>query len=554
MKQTILKRARRWAQGLLIAAVAMSETACTPDRQDDGPLPPPELRNIRALGRIKRVDLVWERGDALFFEIERRGPGEKEFHRINKLLWTTDIYSDYLGKTAGSYAYRARAVFVAGTTNIELSAWSPVVTAAPHAGSDEDLLTEVQEATFRYFYNYRHPVSGLAMERTPFRKVEKIEDITPEYIKHIRYLNSLCATGATGMGMFNLVVGVERGFISREQGAAWALQMLRFLNEKAQHYRGAFAHWINGDTGATYPFAGKEDDGADLVETAFLAAGFIELREYFSGPGEDEKEIRNLADGLWRGIEWNRFVPGKSPGGALFWHWSPNYGWTKNLPVRGFNEAHILYLLALASPTHPIEMRSYTEGWLTPWYGSQRTAFGIPLKLEHGLGGPLFFTQYSYMGFDPAAISYKGETYAEHFRKLCEVQVRYARSKAEVFKGYGDLWGLTSSADPAGYAEHAPGPRDNGTVAPTAALSAMPYTPKAGRKFLQVLYNNYADFLWQDFGFADAFNLSRNWVADSLIGIDAGPIAPMIENQRSGICRKVFMRAPEISNLVKRLQ
>ena len=519
------------------------------------------LQNIRALGRFGRIDLVWglpsarkvsgaPRGDALFFEIERRDPGAKNFHRINRLLWTTNVYGDYIGKTGGTYSYRVRGVFVSGRKNVSFSEWSPVVTATARKGSGAILLTEIQEASFRYFYDFRHPGSGLAREKTPHRKVESVDELTHSYVKQTRNLRNLCTTGATGMGMFNLIVGIERGFITRREGIDWALQMLRFLDTKADRFHGAFPHWLDGGTGETHHFAGKEDNGADIVETAFLASGFIVLREYFRGDSRDEREIRRLSDSLWRGIEWDWFVTEKSRGGALFWHWSPQYGWDKNHPVRGFNEAQIVYILALASPTHAVEPRSYYKGWMHKNYGKKRTEFGIPMSLGSGLGGPLFFTHYSYLGFDPKSISYEGKSYFEHFRKFCEVQVRYAESKADTFKGYGPLWGLTSSTDPNGYAGHAPGDRDNGTIAPTAAISSMPYLPKESLDFLKILYVKYAKLLWRDFGFTDAFNLSEGWTSETLIGIDAGPIAPMIENYRSGLCRKVFMRAPEVKGVI----
>jgi len=554
----MIYRYKKTAVTVLISVLIMSVVTFV---QGAVPRVAAELQNIRALGRFGRIDLVWGQppackvsgvppGDALFFEIERRDPGAKVFHRINRLLWTTNVYGDYLGKTGGTYSYRVRGIFVSGKNNVSFSDWSPIVSATAHKGTGDILLTEIQEASFRYFYDFRHPVSGLAREKTPFRKIESIDELTPNYVGRIRGLRNLCTTGASGMGMFNLIVGVERGFITRQEGIDWSLQMLRFLDTEADHFHGAFSHWLDGGTGETYHFAGIEDNGADIVETAFMASGFIVLREYFRGDSRDEREIRRLSDSLWRGIEWDWFVTEKSRGGSLFWHWSPQYGWDKNHSVRGFNEAQIVYILALASPTHAVEPRSYYQGWMHKNYGQKRTEFGVPMSLGRGLGGPLFFTHYSYLGFDPKSISYEGQSYFEHFQKFCEVQVKYAESKADRFKGYGPLWGLTSSTDRKGYAGHAPGSRDNGTIAPTAAISSMPYLPEESLEFLELLYVKYAELLWRDFGFTDAFNLSQNWTAETLIGIDAGPIAPMIENHRSGLCRKIFMRAPEIKRVV----
>ncbi|MBT3194562.1 MAG: beta-glucosidase [Verrucomicrobia bacterium] len=534
-----------WAFLIVVAVVltARSETL----------EPVTELQSIRALSRSGRVDILWDQGEALFFEIERQGPGEKAFRRINKLLWTTNVYGDFLGNTTGPYAYRVRAILVSKDGKKRVSAWSPVVEASPREIVLKELVTEVQEASFRYFYNWRHPVSGLAREKTPPRSARAAGDIRPRYVGQVRDVRRLCTTGATGMGMFNLVVGVERGFITRDEGIAWALQMLRFLDTKARKYHGAFSHWLFGDTGKTRHFAGPQDNGADTVETAFLASGFIVLREYFTGDSVEEREIRKLADSLWKGIEWDWFTRGKQ-GGPIYWHWSPDYGWEKNHPVRGFNEAAILYVLALASPTHPIHRDSYHKAWRHARYGVDRTEFGIPMTLGQGIGPPLFWTHYSYMGLDPRQIHYRGESYFDHFRKFCQVQIKYMDSKADTFKGYGSLlWGLTSSANPNGYLGHRPGKRDDGTIAPTAALSSIPYVPRESLVCLKELYLEHGTELWKDYGFTDAFNLTEDWVAPVLLGIDAGPIAPMIENARTKLCWNLFMNAPEIQAVLPEL-
>ncbi len=402
------------------------------------------------------------------------------------------------------------------------------------AAEVEAALTEVQQAGVRYFWDFGHPVSGLAREGS---------NRNPD----------LCAIGATGMGFFNLIVGVERGFVPRAEAVERLRATLVFLTEEAERFHGAFPHWINGTTGKTIPFS-KYDDGADLVETAYLAQGLLALREYFDGIGPAEMRLRDLADRLWREIEWDWFARRTDRGPCLLWHWSPNHQWKKNLPIRGFNECHIVYLLALSSPTHAVEPEYYWEGWHNPGFGRKREQFGIPLSLGRGVGPPLFWTHYSYLGLDPRVLSHDGRTYFEHFRDLCRVQVRYARSRSRDFKGYDALWGLTASLGPDGYAAFAPGPRDNGTLAPTAALSSLPYAPKQSIACLRELQRNHREKLWGPYGFRDAFNLTRDWVAPGYLGIDVGPIAPMIENHRSGLCWRTFMKAPEIATGLKQLQ
>lgn len=414
----------------------------------------------------------------------------------------------------------------------------PLRAAAPTAIDTETraLLTEVQRAGVRYFYEFGHPVSGLARvgsERPP----------------------ELCAIGGTGWACFNLIVAAERGFVSRGEIAARLQTMLRFLATKADRFHGAFPHWLNGETGTAIPFS-KEDDAADLVETGFLAQGLLALREYFTRDDPVEAEIRTLADRLWREVEWDWFAKEDGDNAWLMWHWSPNFGWKKNLPIRGFNETHIIYLLALCSPTHPVAPKYYWRGWQGGGerFRTPREDFGIPMTLGRGMNMPLFFAHYSYLGFDPRALSVDGRTYFDHLRDLCRVQVAYARSRADTFKGYGPLWGLTSCRGPKGYKAYAPGSRDDGTLAPTAALSSLPYVPAETIACLWELQRRHRDRLWGTYGFADAFNLTQDWVVQGYLGNDVGPIAPMIENHLSELCWRTFMRAPEIAVALQRVR
>jgi len=493
-------------------------------------------RDLKALSRQLRVDLVWREDASRSYEIERAKDPGGPFAKIHPgLHGRAPAYSDFIGRSGGEYHYRVRAVRLERNRRpVGASPWSEVVKGTPKPMDAAGLLTEAQEAGFRYFYDFGHPVSALAREGAPRDR-------------------ELCSSGASGMGLFNLIVGIERGFVTRKQGARRALKILRFLSGKAERFHGAFSHWLHGTTGKARRFS-KYDDGADLVETAFLAQGLILLREYFTNETAVDGEIRSLADALWRGIEWDWFVGKGEHGAFLYWHWSPKYGWKMKMPIRGFTECQIVYLLALASPTHGVPMKVYREGWEWKRFSRRRTHFGVPLVLGRGVGPPLFFTHYSYLGFDPRRISFGGRTYFDHFRDLCRVQVLYAESKKNQFKGYGPLWGLTASIDPDGYKAHAPGPRDNGTITPTAALSSMPYVPDESRAFLVEMYREHGKRLWGEFGFYDAFNFSRDWVGERFLGIDVGPIAPMIENHRTGLCWRVFMKAPEVRSVVKRLE
>ncbi|HUA36886.1 MAG TPA: glucoamylase family protein [Candidatus Sulfopaludibacter sp.] len=498
--------------------------------------PAPAPKELRTVPRQLCIGLQWESmPGSKAYELQRAQSPNGPFKTLPNKLPELTIYNDFIGQGGADFYYRVRTMQTNGADHVSPTAWSESVGGHSEALNPGQLLTEVQRASFDYFHLYAHPASGLARA-----SVLKNPDT--------------CAIGASGMGLFNLGVGVERGFITRREGAEQTLKELRFLSGKAQRFHGAFPHFINGETGVVIPFS-KYDDGADIVETAFLLEGVLFAREYFSGSDPEEVEIRGLADKLWRDVEWDWFVDKTGPVPAMIWHWSPKYGWKKHLYILGFNECQIVYVLGLASPTHPIEPRAYWEGWESPHYARRRTEFGIDLVLggRFDLGPPLFVTQFSYLGLDPRQILFDGRSYFDHFRDFCRVQIRYAESKSKVHKGYGPLWGITASSGPDGYRPFAPGLLDTGTLAPTAAISSMPYVPDDSIACLLDMYQKYGSTLWGPFGFYDSFNLSRDWVSKTYLCIDEGPIAPMIENYRSGMCWKVFMKSKEIRSVVELL-
>ena len=493
-------------------------------------------QNLQTAPRQLCIHLQWEPAKgSMGYELERASATNATFEPLHNNLPELTVYNDFVGKGEADFYYRIRSIQTNGEGHLLPSDWSKPVEGHSDTLDTNQLLTEVQQANFDYFYEYAHPTSGLA--RASARRDPDI-----------------CAIGASGMGFYNLGVGIDRGFITRHEGADLALKQLKFLSVQAERFHGAFPHFINGQTGKAIPFS-KYDDGADIVETAFLIEGVLFAREYFSQPDPEEIEIRQLADKLWRDVEWDWFVNKTGQIPAMIWHWSPYYGFKKNLYILGFNECQIVYLLALASPTHPIEPKSYWEGWESAGYATESTQFGIHIELgsRPSTGPPLFETQFSYLGLDPHQLVFHGRSYFDHFRDFCLVQVRYAESKTNVYKGYGPLWGITASAGPDGYMAFAPGMRDKGTLAPTAALSSMPYVPSESLSCLMEMYQKDGSRLWGPFGFYDSFNFTRNWVAKTYLCIDEGPIAPMIENYRSGMCWKVFMKCPEIQPVIKML-
>jgi hypothetical protein len=397
--------------------------------------------------------------------------------------------------------------------------------------TDEALLTKVQQQTFRYFWEFAHPVSGLARERNTS--------------------GDLVTSGGSGFGIMAIPVAIERGFISREEGLQRLQKIVGFLKDRAVKFHGAFPHWLNGATGAVIPFSQK-DNGADLVETSFLMQGLLTARQYFAGNSAAETSLRADINTLWRGVEWDWFR--KDNGNVLYWHWSPDYAWDLNLPVRGWNETLITYVLAASSPEHSIPKVVYTEGFARSGaMQNGRNFYGYNLPLGENLGGPLFFAHYSFLGLNPTGLT---DAYANYFtqnKNHTLINRAYCLANPQGYRGYSaSCWGLTASDIPGGYTASSP-TNDRGVIAPTAALSSLPYTPQESMRALRFYYYTLGDRLWGMYGFHDAFSLHEPWFADSYLAIDQGPIILMIENYRSGLPWKLFMSCPEVQAGLRKL-
>lgn len=407
--------------------------------------------------------------------------------------------------------------------------------------SDTELLDRVQQQTFNYFWDGAEPISGLARERI------HLDNIYPNHDKDI------VTTGGSGFGLMAILVGIERGFITRAQALERFEKIVDFL-EKADRFHGAWPHWLL-PSGKTAPFSAK-DDGGDLVETAFLIQGLLTVKEYFKGGNERELTLCSKIQELWEGVEWDWYTKGGED--VLYWHWSPKYEWEMNFPVGGYNEALIMYVLAASSPTHPINVDVYRKGWAKNGKISEDTVYyGLETELNHyehdnAPVGPLFWAHYSYLGLNPQGLS---DTYGDYWKLNVNhalIHYRHAMENPKNFKGYGsDCWGLTSSYSPKGYAGHRPD-EDIGVISPTAALSSMPYTPKESMQFLRFLYMDQ-DSLIGKYGPFDAFSLEHEWYLPRYLAIDQGPIPVMIENHRTGLLWKLFMDNEEVQNGLSKL-
>jgi hypothetical protein len=405
----------------------------------------------------------------------------------------------------------------------------------PRNLSDEQLLDQVQRQTFKYFWDFGHPVSGMARERSN---------------RSYDYGDEVVTTGGTGFGIMAIIVAAERGWITRAQAAARISKIVNFL-WKADMYHGAFPHWLNGETGHTIRF-GIKDDGADIVETSFLYEGLLCARQYFTKDTPDEQNVRNKILWMWEGVEWNWFTQGGQ--NVLYWHWSPNNGWSMNHQIHGWNECLITYVLAASSPRYAIDKAVYDQGWATgPEYKNGKTYYNTTLPLGPNLGGPLFFTHYSFMGLDPHGLKDQNADYWQQNQAHTRINHDYCVANPKQQKGYGaNCWGLTASDSWQGYAAHSP-TEDLGVISPTAALSAYPYAPAESLLAMKHFYNDLGDKIWGEYGFVDGFSEQHDWYAKSYLAIDQGPIVVMIENQRSGLLWKLFMGSPEVQKGLKKL-
>jgi hypothetical protein len=448
-------------------------------------------------------------------------------------------YVDWVGRPNARALYRISA----RTSALAESPQSNQAAAATHPMTDDQLLTMVQDASFHYYWDAAEPNSGMALESQPGD-------------------DDMVALGASGFGVMAMIVAADRGFVPREAAVQRMLKITRFL-EHADRFHGAWAHFMSGRTGRAIPHFQIYDDGADLVETSFMMQGLLAARGYYTRDTPDERELRARITKLWEGVDWDWFraTPTRD---ALYWHWSPDYGWEIHFRLEGWNEVMITYLLAVASPTHPVPPSIYYTGYTGhAGYGTPRTYFGItttqsyipPSKTSPGSTGPLFFTHYSYLGYDPRGVRDRYSDYFKSNRALARISQAYSIANPLHFKGYGaDSWGLTAVDGPDDeYHEYKPFLTDDGTIAPTGAVSSYAYTPQASLAAIKHWYRDLGEQLWGIYGFRDAFNQQEDWYSGITMGLNQAPQTVMIENGRTGLVWRAFMSNPEIREMQRKL-
>ncbi len=515
----------------------------------DGKLDAPQNISVKAYER--HVDLMWKPVDNAFVKYIKiyRSEDNKTFVPIGIQRPYFHRYTDFTGQPDKTYYYKISHVAM----DYSETSVSASHKATSYHMSDEQLLDMVQEASFRYYWEGAETNSGLALENIPGRK-------------------NMIATGASGFGIMAIIVGVERGFISREQAVERMLTITSFL-EQCDKFHGAVSHFMDGTNGKVEPFFGDKDNGGDLVETSFLFQGLLAARQYFDKKDSEERQIRETISSLWEAVEWDWYDREKE-NKYLTWHWSPDKEWLINHKLIGWNETMITYLLAMASPTHPISSSMYYNGWASQeelavkyrkdwgktddgsFYSNDNYYHGIKLPVGVSNGGPLFFIHYSYLGLDPNGVTDKYTNYFENNRNIALINWRYCSENPMNHKGMShSFWGLTASDGPWGYNAIEPTrERDNGTLAPTGALASFPYTPEQSMAALKNMYRNHGQYLWGEYGFKDAVNLQENWMAKIYMGLNQAPVTIMIENYRTGLIWKLFMQNKEISEALTKLK
>lgn len=422
--------------------------------------------------------------------------------------------------------------------------------------SDSALLDLVQRQTFRFFWHYSHPVSGLARERSDTVLAVHYWDYIneawdePNFSK-TQFGPEACAIGGTGFGIMSTIVAVERGWISRDTAVKRLVKIADFL-ANADCFHGIYPHFMDGTTGKTIKFD-RVDDGADIVETSYLLMGFLCAREYFNADKPIETYLRNRITKMWNVANWQWHTNNEK---KLYWHWSPNNGFDMNFPVWGWNECLITYIMAASSPWHAISKEVYNTTWVkSQGFLNGKTYYGIKLPLgNYDRGGPLFFEHYTFLGIDPNGLTDSlGINYFEQALNHTLINRAYCIENPFNYKGYGEnCWGLTAGDSYKGYVAHCPD-TDRGVIQPTAAISSIPFTPEYSIPALKHFYYKYGNRIWSEYGFTDGFSEEHNWYAKSHLAIDQGPIIVMIENYRTGLLWKLFMQIPDIQKGLKRL-
>src|SRR5262250_2907440 len=389
----------------------------------------------------------------------------------------------------------------------------------PFSKTDEELLNQIEQATFKYFWTQAHPETGMVLDRC-----DAFNPVT----------NDLGSIAATGFGLTALCIGAKRGYVSHAAAEARALNTLRFLWKKLPHHRGFFYHFANINTGERL-----WDSEVSSIDTSILLCGILTCRQYFP-----HSEISELALEIFNRVDWN-WLSEDTP--ILPHGWTPEGGFLQ-YRWNDYSELMMLYLLGLGSATHALPPEA--------WNAWKRIKFEYDGIRYIGSFAPLFVHQYSQAWFD---FREKRDRYANYFQNsivATEVHRRFCLELSRQFPDYSeDLWRITASdSQQHGYVvwggPPATGPID-GTVVPSAAGGSLPFLPEPTMRVLQTIRNRYGS-AWGRYGFVNAFNPIKNWYDNGFVGIDTGITMLMAENARTGFVWNTFMKSIEAQRGMER--
>jgi hypothetical protein len=482
----------------------------------------------------RSIVLHWDRNseqNVINYRVYRSLSNDGPFLLQNSTLVKSPGFCDLSADVVNGQTnfYQVTALTVASQESLP----STTLAVAPRPfANDDEFLDYVQQTCFDYFWYLANPSNGLVPDRT-----------AP---------GSGCSIAAVGFGLTAIGIGIDHGWISRDQGAARVLTTLNTFLQGPQGtntsgvigYKGWYYHFLNMYTATRSP-------GSELssIDTTLLLAGVLYTKQYFNGTNSTETDIRSVADEIYNRVDWNWMAQGT---GAVAMGWKPPGSFISSKWI-GYDEAMILYILGLGIATNPLPASAWnywTSGytWAT-YYGESYVPFP-----------PLFGHQYSHcwIDFRHIADSYMtghDSTYFENSRRASLAQRAYCIANPLNRSGYSsNVWGLTACDGPSGYSARGapPAQNDDGTIAPTAAGGSIAFTPEYSLPTLRYFYDQYRTNIWTAYGFRDAFNLGVQWWDEDELGIDQGPIIIMIENYRTQRVWRLFMQIEEIQRGLKR--
>jgi hypothetical protein len=463
------------------------------------------------------------------YTVYRATSASGPFTKLTSSVLSLPSFADLAVTNAQAYYYYVRAV----NSNQDEGGNSDTVTVTPQVFANDDaFLNYVEQTAFDYFWYEANPTTGLIKDRST--------------------KNSSSSIAAVGFGLTAIGVGVDRGWITRDEGRDRTLITLNTFWQGPQSvlasnmtgYKGWFYHFLDMKTATR---AGTCE--LSSIDTGLLLAGIVYSKQYFNGTDTTETKIRSLADSIYNRIDWN-WMRNNAP--SLTMGWNPESGFIGARWI-GYNEAMILYILGIGAPANPLPSSSWNA-----WTSGYQWFFNSWLSDYFVSFAPLFGHQYSHCWVDYRNIAddymkSKGITYFENSRRATLAQRLYCIDNPKGAVGYGaDMWGLTAGDGPTGYIARGTNMNDDGTISPTAPGGSIAFAPEFCLPALRKMYDLYRSTIWTGYGFTDAFNLTVNWWGPDVLGIDQGPIVVMVENYRTGKVWSTFMKEKIVTDGLQR--